>query len=74
MEVPELGVELELQLQAYATAMAVPDPSHICDRHSSLWQCQIFNSLSEARDQIHILMGTSQVLNPLTHNGNSKNS
>ena len=37
----------------------------------SLWQCQIFNPLSEARDQTHILMDTSQVLNPLSHNGNS---
>ena len=74
MEVPELGVELELQLQAYATAMAMPDLSRIWDRHSSLWQCQIFNSLSEARDQTQVFMDTSQVLNPLTHNGNSKNS
>ena len=31
MEVPELGVELELQLLAYTTATAAPDLSHICD-------------------------------------------
>lgn len=31
MEVPRLGVELELQLPAYATATATPDPSHICN-------------------------------------------
>ena len=30
MEVPGLGVQLDLQLQAYATARAIPDPSHIC--------------------------------------------
>ena len=37
MEVPRLGVELELQLPAYTIARATPDPSHICSlRHSSL--------------------------------------
>ena len=29
MEVPRLGIELELQLPAYTTATATPDPSHI---------------------------------------------
>ena len=28
MEVPKLGVELELQLPAYGTATATQDPSH----------------------------------------------
>ena len=36
MEVPRLGVELELQLQAYAIAMATVDPSHIYDLYHSL--------------------------------------
>ena len=31
MEVPGLGVESELQVLAYTTAIAMPDPSHICD-------------------------------------------
>ena len=31
MEVPRLGVKLELQLLAYTTAMATPDLIHICD-------------------------------------------
>ena len=31
MKVPRLGVELELQLLAYAAATAMPDPSHVCD-------------------------------------------
>ena len=39
MEVPRLGVELELKPLAYTTAMAMPDPSHICDLHHSSWQC-----------------------------------
>ena len=35
MEVPELGVELELQKPAYETATATPDLSHVCNlRHS----------------------------------------
>ena len=58
MEVPRLGVELELQLLAYTTATAILDPSRICDIHQSLRQCQIFNSPSEARDQTCILMDT----------------
>ena len=31
MEVPMLGVESELQLLAYTTAIATQDPSHVCD-------------------------------------------
>ena len=41
MEVPRPGVDSELQLQAYYTATATPDPSHICDLRSSLQQHQI---------------------------------
>ena len=48
MEVPSLGVKLELE--AYATATAMPDSRHIYDLHYSSWQCQILNPLSEARD------------------------
>ena len=66
MEVLRLRVKSELQLLAYTTAkpmhpqairqsMATPDPL----------------TLSKARDQIHILMDTSQILNPLSHNRNS---
>ena len=29
MEVPRLGVEWELQLPAYASGTAMPDPSHV---------------------------------------------
>ena len=36
MEVPRLGVKLELQLPAYTTATAISDLSRVCDlRHSS---------------------------------------
>ena len=61
MEVPRLGVESELQLLAYATATATQDPCHVCSLHHSLWQRQILNPLSNARDQTHLLMDTSQV-------------
>ena len=49
MEVPRLGVELELQPLVYTTATATPDPSHVCDLHPSSWQHWILNPLSEAR-------------------------
>ena len=51
MEVPRLGVKLELQLLAYTTVMATAmlDPSHISDLHYSSWQCWILKPLSEAR-------------------------
>ena len=71
MEVPRLGTESELQLPTYTTATATPDLSRVCDLHCSSWQCQILNPLSKARDGTCILMGTSQVHNPLHHNGNS---
>jgi len=60
MEAPRLGVKSELQLLAYATATATPDPRHICDYHSSQ-QCWILNPLSEARDRMCVLMDVSQV-------------
>ena len=61
MEVPRLGVESELQLPAYITATAMPDPSHDCDLHHSSRQRQIPDLLSKAWDQTHILMDSSQI-------------
>ena len=43
MGVPRVGVKSELQLPAYTTATATPDPSHVCDLHHSSWQCWIRN-------------------------------
>ena len=71
MEIPGLGVELELQLLSYTTALATQNLSHIFDRHYSSWQSQILNSLIRARDRTCILMSTSQVRNLLSHSGNS---
>ena len=58
MEVPRLGVKLELQLQVYATAMSAT--------------YTIAPSLIEARNRTCIFMDASQILNPLSHTGNSR--
>ena len=58
-------------VETYATATAMPDPSHISDLYHSLWQHQTLNPLSKARDQTRILHRLCQILNLLSHNGNS---
>ena len=72
MEVPRLGVELELQVPAYT---AGTQQCHIWAvsatyPHSSQ-QCRILNTLKEAKDQTRILMTLCWILNPLNHSGNS---
>ena len=62
MEVSTLGVELELQLLAYATATTRRIPRCIFDLDHSLPQCQILNPLSKARDQTHNLMNTVEFI------------
>ena len=61
VEVPRLGVQSELQLQAYATATATPDLSRFFDLHHSSRQCRIFNPLINARDQTHNLVVPNQI-------------
>ena len=61
MEVPRLGVELELQLPAYATATATQDLSRVCDLHHSSRQRWTVKPLSKARDQTCILMDANQI-------------
>ena len=69
MEVPSLGVKLELK------PMLQPQPCRIqaalLTYAAAFQQCQILNPLSRARDRTCILFDTSWVLNPLSHNGNS---
>ena len=50
MEVPRLGVEVELQLLAYTTVTVTPDPSLVCNLYHSSQQRWILNPLREARD------------------------
>ena len=61
MEVPRLGVQLELQLLAYTSATATWNLSHVCDLHHSSQKHQILNPLRETRDQTHVLMDASWV-------------
>ena len=49
--------------------IATPDLSHVCNVSHSLQQRWILNPLSKARDWTHIIMDTSQDLNPMSHNG-----
>ena len=51
------------QARSWVEAASVPAPQP--------QQGQILSPLNEARDWTHVLMDTSKVLNPLSHNGNS---
>ena len=61
MEVPRLGVESELQLQAYTTATETQDLSPSATYTTAHSNARSLTSLSKARDQTHILMDTSWV-------------
>ena len=50
MEIPMLGVGLELQPLAYTTATAMRDSSQLCDLRHSSEEHQILHPLSDARD------------------------
>ena len=61
MEVPRLGVKLELQLLAYTRTAATRDPSRICNLHHSSQQCRILNPLSKASNGNCLLMDASHI-------------
>ena len=61
MEIPRLGVQSELQLLARTTAIAMPDPSRVCNLHHSSQQCCTLNSLREGRNWTHNLMVPSWI-------------
>jgi len=65
------GREPELQLPAYTTATATPDPSLVCDLHHSSRQRRILHPLSEARDGTRNLMVPSRIRFGCATNGNS---
>ena len=60
MEVPRLGVELELTA-CLGHNTGTPDPSHVCDLYHSSQQCRIFNPLNKARDRTPNLIVPSQI-------------
>ena len=61
MEVPRLGVQLELQLLASFTATAMWNLSQVCNLFHSLWQHGIPNPLREARGRTCAFMDISWV-------------
>ena len=61
MEVPTLGVQLELQLPAYTTGTATRDLSHVCNLHHSSRQRRNLSPLSEARGWTCNLTVPSQI-------------
>ena len=63
MEVPRLGVELELLLPAYTTATATPDPS-ACGDAASL------NPARPGIEPVSSRMDTRGILNLLNQNRN----
>ena len=70
MEIPRLGVKSELQLSAYAPGTAMQNEATSATYTTSPGEQDPY-PLSEARDQICILMDMMYVYNPLSHNGNS---
>ena len=60
VEVPRLGVKLELQLPA-CQIWTTPDLSCICDLYRSSWQCQILDPLSKAKVRTRVFMDASWV-------------
>ena len=64
MEVPRLGVKLQLYQPAYTTAIdpiAMRDPSQVCDLYHSSQQHWIPHPMSKARDRTCVLMDTSLI-------------
>ena len=49
----------------------MPDLNGTCNQHPAHGNAASFDPPSKARDWTHILMDTSQILNLLSHNGNS---
>ena len=55
---PWARIQIRVAVAVYTTAKATRDPRRICNLCHSLWQCQILNPLSKARDGTHILKET----------------
>ena len=55
MEVPKLGVKLELELLAYAYTTAMPEPSQVCDLYHEAKSVTYTTAHSNARSLTHWL-------------------
>ena len=75
MEIPRLEVKSRAAAACLRHSHSNSNPGSesclACDLHHSSQQCRILNPLSEARDQIHILMDTSWFPNPPSHSRHS---
>ena len=71
MEVPRLGVKSELQLLAYTIGTATLDLRGICYQHHSLRHTRSLTHWTKAGIKPASSQTCCQVLNPLSHNGNS---
>ena len=71
MKVPKLEVKSEMKLPAYTTTIATLDLSCLCNLYCSLLQCWIINPLATIEPTSSWTL--CQVLNLLSHNGNSEN-
>ena len=71
MEVSRLGVQSELQVPAYATAIAMWEPNRIFNLHHSSQQRRIINPLTEQGKGSNPHPERHYVLNLLNYNGNS---
>ena len=74
MEVPNLGVEPELQPPAYTTATETQIQAVSVTYTAVHCNANILNPLGKARDWTHTLKDTSCVHNLLSHNENSENA
>ena len=73
VEVPRPGVQLKVQLPAYATTTAMLELCHVCDLHHSSGQLWILSPLNEARDETFFVMNPSWAHDLLSHNENFNN-
>ena len=67
----QTGVESKLQLPAYTTALARPEPRRVCDLCHSSWQCWIVNPTEWGQGLNLCPHGYWLGLLPLSHDRNS---
>ena len=58
---PEAYGNSQVSYWIRAVATAMPDLNQVCNVHQKSWQCQILNSLIDARDGNCVLLDASQI-------------